>query len=302
MFYVVYIDVLFLVNFFMDFVVLTAAGAVLGIRAGFLRKALGAAVGAGCYCITLLLPWEGRMYAGMAIWLLSACIMGRLVFSLRRGREVCRFLLIFYASAFFLGGAVTTVYNHTRLGYYIRKAVKGDFYAQLITGILAGIVLLACILGKVTLACIRQRQRERELYYEVELSRGNKTKKAMALLDTGNHLREPISRKPVILMDRTVSGELLERELEQAVSEFYATGELGRTGEEIPRLRLVPYHSVGRSHGLLAAVLLDRVTIRMGNRLIEAEEVYAAVTEEPVSSKGEYQVLLNAELVRLQGE
>lgn len=293
MFYVVYIDVLFLVNFFMDFVVLSVTGALLKIRTKIRRRALGAALGATCYCTMLYLPREGREIAGRALMLLSAGIMGILVFSIRRARILCRFLVIFYASTFFLGGAVTALYHYTRLGYYLRKAVKGDLYAQLLAGLMALIVLSACMFGKIAAAAISERRRERELYYEVELSLGKRRKRATALLDTGNHLREPVSRKPVILMDIAFAGELLDEGTGRAVSEFYRTGLVGETGE---RIRLVPYHSVGKSHGLLIAVFLESLTIQMEQKAVVLKEVCAALTEEPVSARGEYQVLLNAEL------
>lgn len=294
MFYVVYIDVLFLVNFFMDFIVLTAAGALLNIRAGWLKRAAGAAIGAACYCITLCLPWENRILAGRGIMLIAACAMGRFVFSLRGIKKLARFLLIFHAAAFFFGGAVTAIYHYTRLGYYIRKAAKGDAYAQMLTGILALIVLVSCIFGKLAAACLKQRLKQKSLYYEIELSQGEKRKKATALLDTGNHLKEPVSQKPVILMDMALAGELLEEGTTRAVAEFYQTGFLQEAKEGI---RLIPYHSVGKSHGLLAAVFLEGLQIWMEQEVIELSEVCAALTEEPVSSGGTYQVLLNAELM-----
>ncbi len=294
MFYVVYIDVLFLVNFFMDFIVLTATGALLKIRTGLVRRALGAALGALCYCTTLFLPWENGLPERFGIMLTAACAMGIIVFSIRGVKKLCRFLLLFYASAFFLGGAVTTIYYHTRLGYYLRKAAKGDLYAQMLAGILALIVLASCVFGKVAAASLRQRKKERELYYEILLSHNGKKKKASALLDTGNHLKEPVSRKPVILMDMACAQELLDKSTEDAVREFYKTGTLREAGEGI---RMIPYHSVGKSHGLLAAIFLAQVQVKIEDETMVFSNVCTAITEEPVSATEEYQVILNIELL-----
>lgn len=307
MFYVVYIDVLFLVNFFMDFIILTATGKMLRIRTKLLRRILGAMLGATCYCITLCLPWESRKWGSITVWLIAAVMMGSLVFSLRRGKELFRFLVVFHAAAFFLGGTVTTLYYHTRLGYYLRKAVKGDAYAQTMTGLFTAIVILSCIFGKIAAACMRQRQRERNLYYEVELYFGNRNKRVTALLDTGNHLKEPISHKPVILMDMTLAGELLEEETVEAVRTFYRTGDfyttenMGEMGTDISKIRLIPYHSIGKSRGLLAALPMDSLKIQMEQGNMKLTDVWTALSEEPVAAKGRYQVILNAELVE-QGE
>lgn len=293
MFYVVYIDVLFLVNFFMDYIILTLTGNILKIRTGILRRGLGAALGATCYCIMLLLPMEYRLWGSMGIMLLAAIGMGRMVFSLKKPKKICYFLVIFHAAAFFLGGTVTAIYHYTRLGYYIRKAVKGDDNAQIITGVLAGMVLAACGLMKIILSCIRERRREETLYYEVELCVGDTKKSATALMDTGNHLREPVSHKPVILADITLAGELLGEKTCKAIKDFYLTGNL----TEAEGLRLIPYHSVGRKHGILAAVFIDSLIIRMEQGVIERNGVCVAITEDAISSGEEYLVILNAALV-----
>lgn len=293
MFYVVYIDVLFLVNFFMDYIILTLTGNILKIRTRILRRCLGAALGATCYCIMLFLPMEYRMWGSMGMMLMAAMVMGRLVFSLKKPKKLLSFLMIFHATAFFLGGTVTAIYHYTRLGYYIRKAVKGDDNAQIITGVLAGMVLAACVLMKILLSCIRERHREAALYYEVELHMGDKKKSATALLDTGNHLKEPVSHKPVILADITLAGELLDEKTKEAIQDFYRTGNLA----EIERLRLIPYHSVGRKHGILVAVFIDSLSVRMEQRVIEKTGVCVAITEEPLSLREKYRVILNAELV-----
>lgn len=297
MFYVVYIDVLFLVNFFMDFIVLTLTGNFLRLRAGILKRISGAAFGACCYCIMLYLPWECRLWGSGMLMLLTACIMGKMVFSVKGIKGMAQFLLVFHAAAFFLEGTATAVYHYTKLGYYIRKAVKGDLYAQIIAGTLAGMVIVSCLLIKMTVSCIRKRQIDSKIYYEVELFKGNRRKKATALLDTGNHLKEPVSGKPVVLADMTFAGELLEEEIKTAVREFYETGDMQAAGEAAACMRLVPYHSVGRKHGLLAAVFFDRLTIQMEQNVIEKTGVCIAITEEPVSVKDGYQVILNAELV-----
>ncbi|MBP3544651.1 MAG: sigma-E processing peptidase SpoIIGA [Lachnospiraceae bacterium] len=293
MFYVVYIDVLFLVNFFMDYIILTLTGNILKIHTRIWRRCLGAALGATCYCIMLFLPTEYRMHGSMGIMLFVGAMMGILVFSLRKPKKILVFLLIFHATAFFLGGTVTAIYHYTRLGYYIRKAVKGDDNAQIITGVLAGMVLAACGLMKIILSCIRERRREETLYYEVELCVGDTKKSATALMDTGNHLKEPVSHKPVILADITLAGELLDEKTYKAIKAFYLTGNL----TQAEGLRLIPYHSVGRKHGILAAVFIDSLIIRMEQGVIERNGVCVAITEDAISSGEEYRVILNAALV-----
>lgn len=277
----------------MDYVILTLTGSILRIRTGIRRRCLGAALGAACYCTMLFLPVNYRLWGSAGIMLIAAGLMGRIVFSAKQLKSLAGFLVVFHAAAFFIGGAVTAMYHNTRLGYYLRKAVKGDEDAQIITGVLAGMVLVSCFLMKILVTCVREHWREARLYYETELCVGDKSLRETALLDTGNHLKEPVSHKPVTIADMTLAGDLLGEKTYEAIKKFYQTGNL----TEADGIRLVPFHSVGRKNGILAAVFIDSLTVRMEQGEIRRTGVCVAITEEPVSVKGKYRVILNAELV-----
>ncbi len=171
----------------MDFIILTVTGTLLKLHIKVWRRVLGALLGAICYCITLYLPWKSRVWAGNIIIFGSILLIGKLLFSLKGIRKICRFLLLFYATSFFIGGTATTIYYYTKLGYYIRNAVKGDLYAQVLAGVLALIVLISCIFGRMAVSVIRERQKEKSLYFEVELSQGEKKKESGSTL----RYREP---------------------------------------------------------------------------------------------------------------
>lgn len=278
----------------MDYLILTLTGWMLKLRAGMARRSAGAAFGATCYCMMLFLPVKCRLWGGMGIMLITAVGMGRIVFSLKQPKSMGRFLVLYHAAAFFLGGTVTAMYQNTRLGYYLRKAMKGDGYAQIAAGALAGLVLAACLLMKIILVCVRER-RATALYYKAALYKGEKKAVGTALYDTGNHLKEPVSHKPVIVTDMILAGELLDERVCEAIKSFYQTGNLA----EAEGIRLIPFHSVGRRNGILAAVFIDKLVIEMEQENIVKTGVCVAIAEEPVSVREKYHVILNAELVEM---
>ena len=90
----------------------------------------------------------------------------------------------------------------------------------------------------------------------VEIEGNGRHLKLMALLDTGNELRDPITAEPVLVIDSTKAGELTGLTREQ----------LGRpletmTQVPLPGLRLVPYRAVGSEKGLLLAIRVPAVRI-----------------------------------------
>lgn len=116
--------------------------------------------------------------------------------------------------------------------------------------------------------------RSRHLY-QVELQFGEKKQTVTAFLDTGNHLTEPVSGKPVSILWGGAAEELLA---------------------ESEGVFCIPFHSVGRENGILPAVRADRMEIQMDGWRQIVERPYIAISEHPLSQNGSYQMLLNEKM------
>lgn len=90
----------------------------------------------------------------------------------------------------------------------------------------------------------------------VELNYRDKNVRVVALRDTGNMLRDPVTGQSVLVVDSCVAQaltgltpELLERPVETM------------TAQPLPGLRLIPYQALGNEGGLLLALRLPKVKI-----------------------------------------
>lgn len=90
----------------------------------------------------------------------------------------------------------------------------------------------------------------------LQIRYGEKNVTLMALYDTGNSLRDPISGEKVIVIDARAAKELIGLNAEQLSSplETLATG-------RYPAMKLIPYHTIGREKGLLLAMRFSDVCI-----------------------------------------
>ena len=136
----------------------------------------------------------------------------------------------------------------------------------------AGLALCAAVLG--LLGRMGLRSFGRELVAVTVTYRG-RTEQVMALVDTGNSLRDPITGETVTVLSPRIGEQL---GLPAAVLRDPA-------GELLPGLRVIPARTVGGG-GLLAAVRCQRVEIggRPGGTLV-------AFAREPFGN-GEYQALI----------
>ena len=100
--------------------------------------------------------------------------------------------------------------------------------------------------------------------------------KVDALIDTGNLLIEPISKKPVSVLDENSIKRLFGGELPQ----YY---------------RVVPYTSIGRKNGILKCFEIPRISVVFRDEERFYENVLIACGEELAASEG--YMILNPQLI-----
>lgn len=109
-----------------------------------------------------------------------------------------------------------------------------------------------------------------------ELSKGGVS--IEALIDTGNSLTEPISGKPVAVLDKEVFEQVY--------------------GERKPSVfRMIPYHSVGKKAGVLPGYRLEHIVVETEENTKEYKEVYIGVGEDVLSQGSTYKMILNPRML-----
>lgn len=225
----VYLDLLILLNFLVDLLLMVGTNRLAGHPAGF-RRALPAAVLGGVYAGACVLPsfWflSGLVWRMVSLAAMSAIAFGFDQSGLRRG-----ILFVFLSMA--LGGIALG------LG-------KGGFWSLVLS---AALVCLMCLLG------FRGRAGQ-QCYLPVTIRHQQKAVTLTALADTGNTLRDPVSGCPVMVVDSWVARDLY------ALSETQVADPIGTlAGTKLPGLRLIPYSAVGQKAGLLLGIRADSVRV-----------------------------------------
>ncbi len=251
---ILYLDLVILLNFCVDFLLLTGTNTLAGHHYGFLRCAAGALLG-GLYAGACMLPQFH--FLGNTLW--------RIVF--------LGFMAViaFGWNKSILRRAVLFVFLSMALGGIAGALEKKSFFALIFS---AGAVMLMCRIG------FRGQVGKGE-YIPVELTYQGKTCKIMALCDTGNTLSDPITGRQVLIAGPEIACELLgftEAELADPIVTMERSSILG--------LRLIPYRAVGKSSGMLLALRFDKVLIN-GKR---AEDL-VAFAPNSFGKNGEFQAL-----------
>lgn len=259
MYYELYVDSLYLVNFVMNLYLLLLVNQSTHRTATRWRLVLGAALGAGWYLLPFLFTAPAALK--LAIGLIAGTVT--MLFTAFDIRSIKAFFvmvekLVLYS--FLMGGALLLI---------IRCFPVMRSFTASIFGIMGLGALLVMLLGSV-----RERQDKNADLCHATLIKGGNRMKVVALVDSGNSLREPISGKPVSIIEQNVFVGLWE---ENSV------------------YRAIPYHSIGKEHGIMQGYLLPELEIEIGGIVKSCRDVFVAVSNEKLA--GEVKMILNPALL-----
>lgn len=261
-------DLLFLINFSMDFLCLFLTARLLHRR---LRPipALGAATIGGIYSVAALFLDVGRL-GSLLIDGAMCALMCWLAF-IRRGRSGRQYLAevgVYLISAIALGGLMTVLFNLLgRLNLPTRSG--GDNISAWLFLLLALVSGLAAWRGAGFLRGLPSRS-----VCDVEITFCGRSVLLHGITDSGNLLHDPITGRAVIITDTERTLPILPPGVREAV----VSGRLERL-EDVPqgyagRVRLIPGTTVAGSR-LLVALVPDKIVLHSPRGQAEVCAVFA---------------------------
>ncbi|OYD06628.1 sigma-E processing peptidase SpoIIGA [Paludifilum halophilum] len=301
---VVYADMVFLLNLCIDFLLLWLTTAIRRQRTSFWRILSAAFLGA-CYAVFHL--WQPLI--------LSTSFFGKLLFSLvmvwvAMGFQslvaFLRNLGVFYLVSFVTGGGMFALH------YFLSGDVDaaGGLFLSRVSGWGSTVswvfVLLAFPLvwgyARISFRSLQERQAVNEYLAEVGIQLGEKRLECTGLIDTGNQLRDPLTRIPVMMVElEELIPYLPEGVVSMAKTRDWTGMDPSLPEEWATRVRLVPFRGAASRGGVMLALKPDRVEVFQGGLWHEAGNVLIGLDTGKLSSDGTYQAILHPSCVSAVG-
>lgn len=198
-FIVIYVDVLFVINFFVTFFILQITAKMSKKHPKTLRLIIASVVG-GFYSLIIFAD-------GLSVFLLSiskiiaSAIIVLIAYKFYRVKSFVVTYALFLISNFILLGVIIGFYLLTKSQYIVvnNSIVYFDISARglLLCAFVA--YLISCIVVK-----IYNRTLSKNEIYKIVIENKSKSVSLFALADTGNKLYEPFSNSPVIVADKNI--------------------------------------------------------------------------------------------------
>ena len=258
-YYELYVDVLFLVNFMMDYILLLLVRKMLKCSATHGRIFLGAMLGAALTCLVVVLPIPYAFIKNILFHGFINICMVQVGLKVKTIPSLIKAIFLLYIGSILMGGLLEIFRPYVKIGsLFLFLAIVGYY-------IVLGIWKFLSYM-----------QRWNSYHMRVELCIGQKKHFLKGLLDTGNGLCDPITGKPVSIVDRSTANKLLGK-------------------EDIKNIRYIPYKTIGSKEGVMPCFQIDLLRIH-GERECVIQDPLIGISEEKFSSRGECEMILNPNL------
>ena len=268
MYYKLYIDSVFILQMTSNLYLLSLAGQILECTATHKRIWMGAAAGAAMICIVIAVP-VGTVGVRILVSAVpvSMCML-RAAFRICHGKRLIYASVILAGCGFFLGSMMIWILNR------LRTVLRGhvSLLIALVTGYLSYLILFKL------LAVIRRKKENCLRTVEIYVPELQQKVRVQALLDTGNHLTDPINGAPVSLVSERLAKQI-------------------QTAFKTEKYHAIPYRSVGTDRGILNAYELPKLTIEGQEQIISREHVIVAICNTGISEESIYQMILHPRLL-----
>ena len=261
--YVVYIDVFFAINFFMDFIILLLAKKILKPQTTIIRCFLAALAGAALSCIITVKSFKSVIMQKIFTYGVISSVMAVIGYPIKGIKAYIKCISCIYAVTIALSGIINGLYYFTGVGEFMLRGIN------IIRFIF--ITAAAYFITDFSVKYIKNHRagtRENDIY-KVTLVFNGKSLELKGLYDSGNSLAEPIGGKPVHIAQYDKVEPLIK----------------GVSADKT-KIRLVPYKALGTDMGILKAIEIDMLKIEIAGEIIEIEKVLIGIYEGTLSQAG----------------
>ena len=269
----VYADLLFLINFSMDFLCLYLSVRLLHLKRSTGRMLLSAALG-GLYSVAVLF-FDADAGLSLAVDL-GVCMLMCAICSAGKGVGLARLLLLcgtYFGISALMGGGMTALYHLLNKANLPLGEVQSDGISAWMFLALATVSALAAAFGT---RLFSKQKNTHTCTVHVRLE--SATWELSGLCDSGNLLCDPISGTPVIVADRNVWLQNLPADLQRVVE---SNGREFCAGAQGRRVRLVPMQTAQGS-SLAVALIPDEIMLEEQNGKKRAVHALIAPSGQPL--------------------
>lgn len=292
----IYVDIVLVENILMNFIILVATAIILKLKIKYIRIFFASILGA----MYSVVSYVGilKLYQSIILKILLSVLIIYVAFNPQNLKKMWKSLVIFYLTSFVFGGvAFALIYVIKPQDILMKNGMFLGTY-PLKTILLGAIISFLVVL--VAFKIVKGKFSKKDMFCNIEIKINNKTIKAMAMIDTGNCLKEPITNIPVIVIEHTLLYECIPKEILNNLDNIIG-GDFEGIPQEIKekyisKFKLIPYSSLGKQNGMLLGIKSEYIRIVTEEKERETKAIIG-IYNKSLTKRGEYRALIGVDCI-----
>ena len=280
---IIYIDILFLLNMCLDFIVIATTAFFTGRECNIRRVLLSSAFGA-IYSTIIFFP-ELNSFNIVIIKIIVSCALIAISFKITSLSLYIKTTVIYYIINFLYGGCIYAFHRFTILGSKINYS-NGEYYIDMPLWLIITVCISFYFLVKILSTRLNNSLIKNETV-KVTIVLNEKRAELTALIDTGNSLYDPISSLPVMIVQKDALKNLINCDslFSKNSKDFYENIKTNK-------LRIIPFCDASGKKETLYAFKPSRIFLTDSG--VELNQMLVGITDHKLSINNDYCALLHS--------
>lgn len=294
----IYLDVVLVENLCMNYIIFFASAYVLKKKVKHIRLIISALIG-GIYSILAYVQIL-QIYSNIICKFILSILMVYIAYKPKNIKELTKDIIFFYLVSFVFGGTAFA------LLYFIKPQeilMKNGVYVgtyPLKIAVLGGIVGFTILV--VALKFIKIKLTKKDIFCNICIYIEDKCLEMIAILDTGNMLKDPITNSPVIIVEKDKLKDIFPNIILDNLSNIVG-GDMPKELYEnesmkyITKFRVIPFKTIGKENGLLLGFKVNKVKIEIDETSKIINNVIVGIYDSKLSKKETYSALIGIDIL-----
>ncbi len=224
-------------------------------------------------------------------------------FGFKRLRFIITNLLSFYLVTFTTGGALIGLHYLLSFRFDVSNTFMlaqvrgfGDPISWLFVALAFPLVLY---FSRRTIDSWETRKIQYDQLIDVDITINNQTIRLKGLIDSGNQLYDPLTKKPVVIVSLEKTANIFPEEVLavfQDVNKIWKEDYLPM--EWVHKISIIPYRVVGKENQLMAAVKPEEVVIHDGDEAYHTNRLLLAFVNQKLSSEDSFDCIIHPKILQ----
>ncbi len=297
----VYLDVIWLLNFFFDLFLILLTGLILKRKLRWWKIITASLLGSSMV-LFLFTPY-GQLASHPIAKLLTSCFIVLLAFGFGRFRIFFQNLLSFYFVSFVVGGGMLGTYFFFEFSMVFQDSVlltNSNSFGDPIswTFVLIGFPI-AWYYARHQFDQVEMTKIQYDQIVQVTIRLNEKVETVKGLIDSGNQLYDPISKTPVMIIETGKVQHIIPPSILAIIEDDNPIEKMHEVDTNwLNKLRIIPYRGVGNDHQFLVAFKPDEVTIEKNSETIVVSKVFVGLNGRSLSADGNYECIVHPKMLQ----